>query len=129
MHIKKKILGLVLAITMVVSGLNTVPERVKADTVNTQEKANNAVKLKENSAVIKVGEKKKIKIQNLSKKAKISYKSTKKAVVSVNDKGIIKGKKTGKAQINISVTLNKKTIKLIYKVKVIKNKPELFMSI
>ena len=122
MHIKKKILGLVLAITMVVSGLNTVPERVKADTVNTQEKANNAVKLKENSAVIKVGEKKKIKIQNLSKKAKISYKSTKKAVVSVNDKGIIKGKKTGKAQINISVTLNKKTIKLIYKVKVIKNK-------
>ncbi len=122
MHIKKKILGLVLAITMVVSCLNSVPERVKADTVNTQEKANNAVKLKENSAVIKVGEKKKIKIQNLSKKAKISYKSTKKAVVSINNKGIIKGKKTGNAQINILVTLDKKTIKFIYKVKVVKNK-------
>ena len=122
MHIKKKILGLVLALTMVVSCLNSVPERVKADTVNTQEKANNAVKLKENSAVIKVGEKKKIKIQNLSKKAKISYKSTKKAVVSINNKGIIKGKKTGNAQINILVTLDKKTIKFIYKVKVVKNK-------
>lgn len=109
-----KILSLLLVITVLITGLQlNLSSIVKADS---------DVKLVTKSDVIMVGERKKIKLKNLSQKAKVSYKSTKETVVSVNNKGEIKGKKVGNAQIKISVTLNKKTTKLVYKVVVKKGK-------
>ena len=109
-----KMLSLLLVITVLITGLQlNLLNIVKADS---------DVKLVTKSDVIMVGEKKKIKLKNLSQKAKVSYKSTKETVVSVNNKGEIKGKKVGNAQIKISVTLNKKTTKLVYKVVVKKGK-------
>ena len=109
-----KILSLLLVITVLITGLQlNLSSIVKADS---------DVKLVTKSDVIMVGERKKIKLKNLSQKAKVSYKSTKETIVSVNNKGEIKGKKVGNAQIKISVTLNKKTTKLVYKVVVKKGK-------
>lgn len=109
-----KILSLLLVITVLITGLQlNLSSIVKADS---------DVKLVTKSDVIMVGDRKKIKLKNLSQKAKVSYKSTKETVVSVNNKGEIKGKKVGNAQIKISVTLNKKTTKLVYKVVVKKGK-------
>jgi hypothetical protein len=91
-----KILSLLLVITVLITGLQlNLSSIVKADS---------DVKLVTKSDVIMVGERKKIKLKNLSQKAKVSYKSTKETVVSVNNKGEIKGKKVGNAQIKISVT-------------------------
>ena len=121
MHIKKKILGLVLAITMVVSCLNSVPERVKADTSNPKAQAEVIPSPAKSSATMAIGATKQIKINNLKKTTKVTYKSDKPKTVKVSKKGKITALKAGRA--NISITVRTKTGEIKYGYAVIVKKP------
>ena len=121
MHIKKKILGLVLAITMVVSCLNSVPERVKADTSNPKAQAEVIPSPAKPSATMAIGATKQIKINNMKKTTKVTYKSDKPKTVKVSKKGKITALKAGRA--NISITVRTKTGEIKYGYAVIVKKP------
>ena len=79
-------------------------------------------KLVKKLASIVIGETSKIKIKNIPKSAKITYKSSKKSIATVSKKGKVKGVKSGNAKITISIKKNSKAAKLIYKVTVKKPK-------
>ncbi|MCR5796296.1 MAG: SH3 domain-containing protein [Eubacterium sp.] len=57
------------------------------------------IKLNKSKATITVGKKLQLRVKNGSKKAKISWKSSNKSIVSVNKKGKISGKKPGNAKV------------------------------
>lgn len=78
------------------------------------------IKLNKKSITLAVGDSKKLKVGNLPKKAKVTWKSSKKSVVSVSKKGKIKAKKKGKATIRCKITYGgkKKTRTLKCKVTV-----------
>lgn len=82
------------------------------------------IKLNKKSITLAVGDSKKLKVGNLPKKAKVTWKSSKKSVVSVSKKGKIKAKKKGKATIRCKITYGgkKKTRTLKCKVTVIGKK-------
>ncbi len=69
-------------------------------------------KLKKTKVSIQVGKTHTIKITNKVKKAKYSFKSSKKKVATVNKKGKVTGVKAGKANITVSQKLKKKTTKV-----------------
>lgn len=75
-------------------------------------------KLTKKLASIVIGETSKIKIKNIPKGAKITYKSSKKSIATVSKKGKVKGVKSGNAKITISIKKNSKVAKLFYKVTV-----------
>ena len=66
------------------------------------------IKLNKKSITLAVGDSKKLKVGNLPKKAKVTWKSSKKSVVSVSKKGKIKAKKKGKATIRCKITYGRK---------------------
>lgn len=78
------------------------------------------IKLNKKSITLAVGDSKKLEVGNLPKKAKVTWKSSKKSVVSVSKKGKIKAKKKGKATIRCKITYGgkKKTRTLKCKVTV-----------
>lgn len=78
------------------------------------------IKLNKKSITLAVGDSKKLKVENLPKKAKVTWKSSKKSVVSVSKKGKIKAKKKRKATIRCKITYGgkKKTRTLKCKVTV-----------
>lgn len=67
---------------------------------------------------IVVGGKTKIKVKNVSKRDKITYQSAKKNIATVSKKGIVKGLKSGTAEITVSIKKKLRTTKLTYKVTV-----------
>ena len=121
MNIKKRILGFALAVTIILSGLNTVPERVKADTSNPKAQAEVIPSPAKSSATMAIGATKQIKINNLKKTTKVTYKSDKPKTVKVSKKGKITALKAGKA--NISITVRTKTGEIKYGYAVIVKKP------
>lgn len=121
MNIKKRILGFALAVTMILSGLNTVPERVKADTSNPKARAEVIPSPAKSSATMAIGATKQIKINNLKKTTKVTYKSDKPKTVKVSKKGEITALKAGRANINI--TVRTKTGEIKYGYAVIVKKP------
>ena len=121
MNIKKRILGFALAVTMILSGLNTVPERVKADTSNPKAQAEVIPSPAKSSATMAIGATKQIKINNLKKTTKVTYKSDKPKTVKVSKKGKITALKAGRA--NISITVRTKTGEIKYGYAVIVKKP------
>lgn len=66
------------------------------------------IKLNKKSITMAVGDSQKLKVGNLPKKAKVTWKSSKKSVVSVSKKGRIKAKKKGKATIRCKITYGRK---------------------
>lgn len=121
MNIKKRILGFALAVTIMLSGLNTVPERVKADTSNPKAHAEVIPSPAKSSATMAIGAAKQIKINNLKKTTKVTYKSDKPKTVKVSKKGKITALKAGRA--NISITVRTKTGEIKYGYAVIVKKP------
>lgn len=121
MNIKKRILGFALAVTIILSGLNTVPERVKADTSNPKAQAEVIPSPAKSSATMAIGATKQIKINNLKKTTKVTYKSDKPKTVKVSKKGKITALRAGKA--NISITVRTKTGEIKYGYAVIVKKP------
>ncbi|MCR5797165.1 MAG: Ig-like domain-containing protein [Eubacterium sp.] len=69
-------------------------------------------KLAKKKLTITVGKKKTVKIKNKVKKAKYTFKSSKKKVATVNKKGVVKAKKAGTAKITVTEKLNGKKRKL-----------------
>ena len=102
-------LSMVLVVSFTLSGFGS-------SEVNAAKKA----KLSKTKVTITVGGKVKLKVKNVPKKAKITYKTNKKKVAKVTKKGIIKGLKKGKAVITVTIKYkkNKKNIKKILKCKV-----------
>lgn len=121
MNIKKRILGFALALAMILSGLNTVPERLKADTSNPKAQAEIIPSPAKSSATMAIGATKQIKINNLKKTTKVTYKSDKPKTVKVSKKGKITALKAGRA--NISITVRTKTGEIKYGYAVIVKKP------
>ena len=121
MDIKKRILGFALALTMILSGLNTVPERVKADTSNPKAQVEVIPSPAKSSATMAIGATKQIKINNMKKTTKVTYKSDKPKIVKVSKKGKITALKAGRANINI--TVRTKTGEIKYGYAVIVKKP------
>lgn len=121
MNIKKRILGFALAVTIMLSGLNTVPERVKADTSNPKAQAEVIPSPAKSSATMAIGATKQIKINNLKKTMKVTYKSDMPKTVKVSKKGKITALKAGRA--NISITVRTKTGEIKYGYAVIVKKP------
>ena len=75
-------------------------------------------KLNKTSVTLKKGKKVKLKVKNLSKKAKVKWISSNKSVVTVS-RGNVKAKKAGKAKVTAIITeKGKKTLKLSCKVTV-----------
>ena len=76
-------------------------------------------KLNKTSVTLKKGKKVKLKVKNLSKKAKVKWVSSNKSVVSVNNRGGVKAKKAGKAEVTAVISeAGRKTLKLSCKVTV-----------
>ena len=121
MNIKQRILGFALAVTIILSELNTVPERVKADTSNPKAQAEVIPSPAKSSATMAIGATKQIKINNLKKTTKVTYKSDKPKTVKVSKKGKITALKAGRANINI--TVRTKTGEIKYGYAVIVKKP------
>lgn len=68
--------------------------------------------LKQKKVTMKVGDKKKIQLKSKKKKAKYTYKSSKKKIVRVSKSGVMSALKTGKAKITVKETLKKKSRKI-----------------
>ena len=83
------------------------------------------VKLNASSKTIAVGQKYKLKLKN--NKKKVTWKSSKKSVASVSSKGVVTGKKKGKATITAKVKKTGRTYKCKIKVeKITLNKSDVY---
>ena len=80
--------------------------------------ADSKMKLNKKNVTLAVGKTQKLKVKNLPKNATVSWKSSKKSVASVSNKGKIKAKKAGKATIRCKVTYGSKRKTLKCKVNV-----------
>ena len=67
------------------------------------------VKVKK-TMTLNVNEKKKLQVKNVPKKAKVTYHSENRKIASVNAKGYVTGKKSGKTTIKVKIKYGKKTI-------------------
>ena len=105
----KRVLSLATALALVCTGISFPDSNVA--------KAAKKAKLKTKKISLKVGKKKKIAISGKVKKAKYTFKSSKKAVASVSKSGVVTAKKKGNAVITVKEKKKKKT-KVIGKVKV-----------
>ena len=81
---------------------------VQADTASAATKPT----LEKASVKLYLGGTAKIKVLNAPRKAKITYKSGNKRIVTVSKKGVVKAKKTGTAKIKVTVKKGKKKTKL-----------------
>lgn len=79
---------------------------------NPSSNAAKKAKLSKKRINITVGDKKKIPVKNMSKKAVYTYKSSNNKVASVSKKGVITAKKKGSAKITVRETISKRTRKL-----------------
>ncbi len=79
-------------------------------------------KLNKKKATIRVGKTVKLKVKNA--KGKVKWSTSNKKVASVNKKGLVKGKKKGKAKITAKVRGRKLTCKIVVKKKKKKNPVE-----
>lgn len=77
---------------------------------------------------ITVGATKKLQVPKAYKKSKLQWKSSKKAVVTVNKNGKIKGVAVGKADITAKTTGKKSKVVAKFKVKVVKKKSKVTAS-
>lgn len=68
--------------------------------------------IKQKKVTMKLGDKKKVQLKAKRKKAKYTYKSSKKKIVRVSKSGVMSALKTGKAKITVKETLKKKTRKI-----------------
>lgn len=118
MNIKKRILAFFLAVTMMLSGFYIAPYRVKANTLPSKTQAEVFPSLARSSSTMAIGATKWIKIKNLKKTTKVTYKSDKPKTVKVSKKGKITALKAGKANINITIRTKAGEIKYIYAVTV-----------
>lgn len=105
----KRLIALLLSLLMVISLIPTTGLAVEAAA---------KPKLVKKSVSIVIGESSQIKVKNAPKRAKVTYKSTKKNIATVSEKGKVKGLKSGTAKIIVSVKKHSKTTKLNYKVTV-----------
>ncbi len=83
--------------------------------------AANKAKLSTKKLSMVVGQKKTIKIKNKVKKAKYTFASSKKKVVTVNKKGVVKAVKKGNAKITVKEKLKKSRVVGVVKVAVKEN--------
>lgn len=113
----KRLVALLLSLLMVISLFPTTELTVEAAM---------KPKLAKRSASIVIGGTSKIKVKNVPKGSKITYKSAKKSIATVSKQGNVKGIKNGTTNITVSVNKNSKTTKLTYKVTV--KKPALSKS-
>lgn len=113
----KRLIALLLSLLMTISLIPATGFNVEAAA---------KPELTKKSVSIVIGEISKIKVKNVPKEAKITYKSAKKNIAMVSKKGKVKGIKDGSTEITVSVKKNLKTIKLTYKVTV--RKPVLLKS-
>lgn len=115
--IKKRVLSAVLAAAVSISSFGI------SNTANIQ--AAGKAKLKTKTVTVNVGKKKSIVISSKKKKAKYTFKASN-GKIQVSKKGVISGKKPGKANVTVKEKYKKKTRKLgTVKVTVKKkNKPE-----
>ena len=93
----KRVLSLATALALVCTGISFPDSNVA--------KAAKKAKLKTKKISLKVGKKKKIAISGKVKKAKYTFKSSKKAVASVSKSGVVTAKKAG---IGKTVTITAK---------------------
>ncbi len=107
----KKIMSLLLS-TLIISSIFV--------TMSISTNATSKPKLKKKSGSIIIGGTVKIRIKKLPKKAKVSYKSSKKSIATVSKKGKVTGKKAGKTKITVNIKKKnqKKKIKLTFKITV-----------
>ena len=89
----KRVLSLATALALVCTGISFPDSNVA--------KAAKKAKLKTKKISLKVGKKKKIAISGKVKKAKYTFKSSKKAVASVSKSGVVTAKKKGNAVITV----------------------------
>ncbi len=114
----QKMLAALLSGALILSIIGIMPQEAYATSKNQVKKVTIA-KPDTSVLVLKKGKSYKIKTQILpanAKNKKVSYKSSKKSVVSVSSKGVIKAKKKGTAKITVTSKQNKKkkdTLKVI----------------
>ena len=96
----KRVLSLATALALVCTGISLPDSNVA--------KAAKKAKLKTKKISLKVGKKKKIAISGKVKKAKYTFKSSKKAVASVSKSGVVTAKKKGNAVITVKEKKKKK---------------------
>ena len=113
----KRLIALLLSFLMIISMIPATGLTVEAAA---------KPKLAKKSVSIVIGGTSKIKVKNVPKRAKITYRSAKKNIATVSKQGKVKGIKSGTAKIIVSVKKNSKTTKLTYKVTV--KKPKLSKS-
>ena len=99
----KRTLPILIGIALIISVSFVQADTARAATKPTLEKA---------SVKLYLGGAAKIKVLNAPKKAKITYKSGNKRIVTVSKKGVVKAKKAGTAKIKVTVKKGKKKTKL-----------------
>ena len=103
----KKVLGILLVFAVVIAsfpiygGVNAAAKKAS---------------LKKKKVTVNVGETVTIQLKNKNKKNKYTYKSNKTSVATVSNKGVVKGKKDGKAKITVKETYKVKKKKKTRKI-------------
>lgn len=81
-----------------------------------------SVTLNKKTLSLKTGQRFRLKVKKKPAKAKVSFSSSKRSVVSVNKTGLVKAKKPGKASITVTVKYKGKKKKAVCKVRVVSKK-------
>ncbi len=106
-YFKKKAMAMGMAAVMAVTS-SAIVDATKADAAVTKLTKAKATVTK--TMKVGVGYKQKIAVTNVPAKTKVTYVSKNKKIATVTKKGYVKGKKVGKAVINVKLTYKKKTI-------------------
>ena len=122
----KKILAFILAVGIVAPSQAGIVEPVSM--VSTVEAATNTLTLNVSNKNIYVGASAKLNVK-ATKGAKLSYKTSNKKIVTVDNKGNIKGRKAGTAKITVTASKAKrKSVKKVITVKVVKQNQKITAS-
>lgn len=108
------------AMLLAVCSPGTVSEAAKKNAKNASQNAKNA-SIKQKKLTVTVGKPKKITIKNKKKNRKYTYTSNKKRIATVTKKGVIQGKRQGKAVITVkevTAAKKKKKTRMVGKVSV-----------
>ncbi len=103
----RKIVSVVTALSLLISGASMTAEAAKKP------------KLNKKSVSVQVGKSVKLKVKNITKKVKVTWKSKNNQVAVVSSKGKITGKEAGSTKIICMIKKGKKKIQLKCKVKVV----------
>lgn len=119
---KKHVWKRVCAFFMAFALLLTLNGWSQIQTASAKSAKKKAMKISTKSVKLKVGQSKTVKVKNLPKKAKVTWKSSDKKVAAVSKKGKIKAQKAGSAKVTAKVSYKKgkkkATKKFTVKVKV-----------